>query len=71
MERIPVLEQWKPFLYEREFEYQGGSQKRYRIYHGSYYEFIANKEEVKDKHLDENARKAAIEVMWRERYRDE
>jgi hypothetical protein len=41
-----VLQEWRPFLYEEEVSHNGGAQKRYRVYHASFHDFVAEKEEV-------------------------
>lgn len=46
-----VLHEWQQFLYERKVEYEGGLQKRWRVYHDSFREFIAAKDEVEGEHV--------------------
>jgi hypothetical protein len=41
-----VLQEWRAFLYEEAVSHDGGTQKRYRLYHASFHEFIAEKEEI-------------------------
>jgi len=49
---VLVLEEWREFLYETEVPYQGGLQKRYRLYHKSFYDFLVKKIDLKSKHSD-------------------
>jgi len=46
-----VLYEWQQFLYERKFENGNGLQKRWRVYHDSFREFIASKDEVEGEHV--------------------
>ena len=46
-----VLHEWQQFLYESRSEYEGNLQKRWRVYHDSFREFIASKDEVEDEHV--------------------
>ena len=60
-----VLKDWEQFLYEERIDYNGGTQKRYRIYHASYHDFIAEKEEVADERV--NLKDPHIEIanqLW-------
>jgi len=44
-----VLNEWEPMLYTaRAVDDEGQPQKRYRLYHASLHDFIADKDEVKD-----------------------
>jgi hypothetical protein len=62
-----VLLEWQQFLYERKVEYEGGLQKRYRVYHDSFREFIANKDEVEDEHVDlKKAHGIIADTLWDE-----
>ena len=47
-----VLREWEQFLYERKVDYQGNLQKRYRLYHDSFREFIAGKDEVEGEYVN-------------------
>lgn len=47
-----VLREWNPFLHQVEVEYQDGRQTRYRLYHISFFEFMATKEEVAEEQVD-------------------
>jgi hypothetical protein len=55
-----VLRQWSAFLFKEFVEYEGGIQKRYRIYHDSFRDFIAQKEEVASEKVDLKAAEAKI-----------
>lgn len=66
-----VLKEWDPFLYEEQVEYQGGLQRRYRIYHASFHDFIASRDEIVDeRQYLEKARKLVADTLWREFYGD-
>lgn len=41
-----VLREWVEFLYMTESPYQGATQRRYRLYHASFQDFVASNEEV-------------------------
>lgn len=43
---LDVLEQWEQFLHKVRVPYQGRLETRYSIYHASFHDFIARKEEV-------------------------
>jgi hypothetical protein len=47
-----VLQEWQPFLYEEEVSQDGRAQKRYRVYHASFHDFIAEKEEIADERVN-------------------
>ena len=60
-----VLKQWQQFLYESQVAYQGGLQTRYRMYHASFHDFLAKKEEIADEHVDLIAAHGQIaDTMW-------
>lgn len=46
-----VLQEWSPFLHREEVSYEGRLQTRYRIYHTSFLEFIARKEEIAEERV--------------------
>jgi len=59
-----VLHQWAQFLHEEESEYEGRLQKHYSVYHASFHEFIASKEEVKDERVSRyEARKKIVDDL--------
>ncbi len=47
-----VLQEWTRFLHFEDVEYEGGLQRRYRLYHGSFFQFIAAKQEIADERVD-------------------
>lgn len=55
-----VLHDWSQFLHEDQVLYKNSSQKRYYVYHSSFHDFIAKKEEVDDERV---SRKAASEKI--------
>lgn len=60
-----ALNDWRQFLYEQTVEYEGQAQKRYRIYHASFHDFIAQKEEVEGERVDRRQAKERIaDVLW-------
>jgi hypothetical protein len=67
-----VLEEWSQFLYE-ESQSNGARQRRYRLYHASFHQFIRNKDQVADEQLDlkEAAKRVSERLHKRfdERYR--
>jgi hypothetical protein len=65
-----VLEEWAQFLYPAEVRTDdGSSQKRYRIYHASFQDFVKEKEEVADERVSlEEAHGKIADVLWRELY---
>lgn len=66
-----VLVEWDPFLYKAEVEDEetGQRRKRYRLYHESFHDFIAAKEEVAGERVDLKAAHGKIaDVLWEELY---
>ena len=60
-----VLEHWSQFLYEERVEHDGQSQKRYRIYHASFHEFIEKKEDIADERVSrQRAHRNITNNMW-------
>jgi hypothetical protein len=47
-----VLQEWRQFLHEEYIEYRSGLQRRYRLYHASFFDFIATKQQVVDERVD-------------------
>jgi hypothetical protein len=47
-----VLQEWGQFLHEEVVDEHNGLQRRYRVYHESFHEFIAAKEEVADERVN-------------------
>jgi AAA ATPase domain len=67
-----VLQEWGQFLHEELVEYQGVFQKRYRIYHESFHEFIADKQEVQDERVNlAEAHGKIADNLWHELFGDE
>lgn len=67
-----VLQEWEPFLYEEEVEYEGARQRRYRLYHASFFDFIAAKQEVEGERVDLKAAHGQIsDTLWSGLFRDE
>lgn len=64
-----VLHEWAPFLHEVMVEYDGGIQTRYSLYHSSFFDFIAEKEDVADERVDLKAAHAQIaDRLWYDLY---
>jgi len=60
-----VLHEWQQFLYIQTIETDTGKQKRWRVYHDSFREFIANKDEVEGEHVDlKKAHKIITDSLW-------
>ena len=67
-----VLQDWGQFLHQELADNNGESQKRYRLYHQSFLDFIAIKEEVKDERVSRKAaNKKIADVLYRGLYGDE
>lgn len=60
-----VLEEWAPFLQASESEEVGAKEMRWRLYHDSFHDFIASKDQIQDALADLKAtnRKSA-EALW-------
>jgi hypothetical protein len=65
-----VLQEWDQFLYTAQVkDEEGGVQKRYRLYHESFHDFIASKEEVEDERVSlPDANRRIADVLWQELY---
>jgi len=62
-----VLEEWIQFLHDEVFEFNGQRVTLYRLYHLSFLEFVASKEQVKDERVDLKAMHAQFaDVMLKE-----
>lgn len=67
-----VLHEWGQFLHEEQVPYEGGLQKRYHVYHASFHDFIAKKEEVEDERVSRKAaHKQIADVLWSELFGNE
>ena len=67
-----VLHEWAQFLHEEPVLYEGNLQKRYHVYHVSFHDFIAKKEEVEDERVSrKEAQKKTADDLWAELYGDE
>lgn len=66
-----VLQEWSQFLHEEQVGYEGGLQKRYCLYHDSFYDFIAGKEEVADERVNLKAAESKIaDIIYSKLYDD-
>jgi hypothetical protein len=65
-----VLQEWDQFLYTAQaLDDEGRPQKRYRLYHESFYEFVAAKDEVADERVNlKKAHGRIADVLWRDLY---
>ena len=69
---VDVLQKWAAFLYEEQVEHENDLQKRYRIYHSSFHDFMARKGEVEGERVDLRAAHAQIaDTLWSELFDDE
>ena len=60
-----VLQDWAPFLHEEAVEYENGTQRRYCLYHASFFDFMAKKEDIADERVDLKAAHARIaDTLW-------
>lgn len=67
-----VLREWAQFLHIDEVLHEDAIQKRYRIYHDSFQDFISDKEEVGDERVSRSvAHQRIAENLLRELYDDE
>ena len=67
-----VLLEWQQFLYETKVDYEGGLQDRWRVYHDSFREFIASKDEIEGEYV--NLKKAhgnIADTLWVELFGEE
>jgi hypothetical protein len=56
-----VLREWKPFLHE---EGETITERRFRLYHASFFEFLKKKDEVADEHVSfQEAHRRILEAM--------
>lgn len=66
-----VLHEWAQFLHEDQVPYEGTFQKRYSVYHASFHDFIARKEEVEDERVSRvGAHKKVADTLWEELFGD-
>lgn len=62
-----VLNEWKQFLYERRIVYESEIIKQWRVYHDSFREFIASKDEVDGEHVVLRVTHEIIaDVLWQD-----
>ena len=60
-----VLNEWHQFFYHERVAYEGEQQSRYRIYHASFHDFLAQKEEVKDERVSrKDANLKIVDSLW-------
>jgi hypothetical protein len=60
-----VLRDFDQFIFKTDVEYEGGTQRRYRWYHASFFEFIAAKEDIVDERVDlVQANKKIADKLW-------
>ncbi len=60
-----VLKDFDQFIFKTDVEYEGSTQRRYRWYHDSFFEFIAATEDVADERVDlVQANKKIADNMW-------
>jgi hypothetical protein len=64
-----VIEEWSQFLHRENIEIQGQIELRYRLYHASFFDFIASKQEIKDERVDLKAVETEIsKLLWNSFY---
>ncbi len=63
-----VVQSWSQFLYVEQTQDETGKvRKRYRLYHSSFFEFIAAKDQVADERVNlEEAHRRIADVLWDE-----
>lgn len=67
---LDVLKEWDPFIYSTEVEDEDGQrQRRYRLYHASFQEFIAGKDEVAGERVSlREAHGKIADILWKGLY---
>jgi hypothetical protein len=64
-----VLDEWAGFLQSIEVEEEGEKETRWRLYHESFHDFIAEKDQVKEKGVDLRAAHGkAADALWNALY---
>lgn len=64
-----ALDEWAAFLQPAEFEEGGAKEIRWRLYHDSFHDFIAAKDQVQDELVDLRAAHGkAADALWRALY---
>jgi CHAT domain-containing protein/AAA ATPase-like protein len=62
-----VLDEWSPFLQAAEVQEGDEMRTRYRLYHESFHDFIAAKDQVQQEKVDlKEANRKAADSLWRE-----
>jgi hypothetical protein len=63
-----VVQNWSQFLYVEQTQDETGKvRKRYRLYHSSFFEFIAAKDQVADERVNlEEAHRRIADALWDE-----
>lgn len=65
-----VLQDWQAFLHEEAAD-DGSLEKRYRVYHASFHDFIADKEEIVDERVSrKEANQRIADRLWADLYGD-
>lgn len=66
-----VLAEWQEFLYETVIEKNGHLETRWRVYHDSFREFIANKDEVEGEYISlKKAHSVIADTLWHDLFGD-
>jgi hypothetical protein len=66
-----VLRDFDQFIFKTDVEYEDGTQRRYRWYHASFFEFIAAKEDIADERVDLiQANKKIADRLWSDLFGD-
>lgn len=66
-----VLRDFDQFIFKTDVEYEGGTQRHYRWYHASFFEFIAMKEGVADERVDlAQANKKIADRLWSDLFKE-
>jgi hypothetical protein len=59
-----VLREWEPFLYKIRVQGHSGGENRYRIYHGSFYDFLRAKDELAEDEVSlSRARRRLVQYL--------
>jgi len=62
-----VINEWGQFLHEERVEYEGNTQLRYRLYHASFFDFIASRQEIEGERVDLKGMHGQIaDTLWNE-----
>lgn len=66
-----VLNEFDPFIYKSDVEFEGASQRRFRWYHASFFDFIAAKEDIVEERVNlKDGHKRVADKLWSNLFND-